>query len=146
MAPAGHRRLAAAVAATSLLVVACGTTAADARERFEQQVENLSVEQVLEDLKDCDKLSDAFVGLVATGAEAVDQLSETTQGRVPETDVRTIVDTVSTHQFFEIAEKIGCNELQSRLVIIDQVNGINPDTPEGAEYLEEILRQIEATG
>jgi len=141
-----HRwRLVAALVGLVVFVAACGDAAADARAKINEQVEGLDVDQVLEDLRDCEKLSETFVGLVETGADAVDQLAETAEGRVPETEIRDMVDRVSANRFFEIAEQIGCSQLQSRIAIVDQVSEIDPDSPEGSEFLEEILRQLEAT-
>lgn len=139
------RSIIACVAAGAVLLTGCATSAAEAREKIKEKIDNISVEQVLEDLRDCDKLSDAFVGLVRTGADTVDQLAETTEGRVPETEIREVVDRVAANQFFAIAEKIGCNKLQSKLEVVDQLRGVNPTSPEGDDFLNEILREIEAS-
>lgn len=133
----------ASVLVVALLLAACETSAAEAGARIKERVDTISVEDVMADLRDCDKLSETFVGLVQTGADAIDELAETTEGRVPETEVRNVVDKIATNEFFEIAERIGCDRLQSKIAIVDQLRGVDAESPEGTDFLNEILRQVE---
>ncbi len=137
------RRVAAVVLAALCFLPACAT-ASDTVAGLRDRIGDIDIDATLEGLRDCDKLSDTFVGLVQTAADALDGLSERTEGRVPETDIRDAVDGIAVSRYFDIAERIGCAELHQRLNTIDQLRQLNPDTPAGEEFLEEILREVQS--
>ena len=82
--------------------------------------------------------------MVQTAADTVDSLSERTNGRVPVTDIRTAVDAIAVSQYFDIAERLGCAQVQQRLETIDQLRGLVPETPAGRDFIDEVLNQVEA--
>jgi hypothetical protein len=132
-----------AVMALSLALAACDTVSQSVQ-GLRDRLADIDIEETLEGLRDCDRLSDTFVGLVGGAADTVDSLAERTNGRIPETDIREAVDKIAVTQFYEIAERIGCAQVQQRLEVVDQLRGLDPDTPAGEDFLEEILRQVES--
>lgn len=132
------------VAIIALATIATGCAAAqETAQGWRDRIATIDIDSALEDLRDCDRLSETFVGVVQTAADAVDGLAERTDGRVPVTDIRTAVDNIAVSQYFEIAERIGCARLQQRLDTVDQLRDLSPDTPAGRDFLEEVLRQVE---
>lgn len=131
-----------AIMALPLMIAGCAA-AQETAQGWRDRIATIDIDAALEDLRDCDRLSQAFVEVVQTAAEAVDGLAERTEGRVPVTDIRTAVDNIAVSEYFEIAERIGCARLQQRLDTVDQLRDLTPDTPAGQDFLEEILRQVE---
>lgn len=130
--------------ALCLALVGCDAVAESAQS-LRDRLADIDLAQSLEGLRDCDRLSDTFVSVVGSAADALDSLSERTGGRVPETDVRNAVDTIAVSQYYDIAERIGCARLQQRLALLDQLQGLDTQSPAGEDFVEEILRQVEAT-
>ena len=135
------RRLAALLAGV-LLLSSCAA-AQETVQGMRDRIADIDIDATLDGLRDCDQLSEAFVGVVQTAADTVDGLAERTDGRVPVTDIRNAVDNIAVSRYFDFAETIGCAELQQRLNTIDQLRDLSPDTPAGEDFLEEILRQVE---
>lgn len=129
----------------ALLVGACDS-ASESVSGVRDRIAAIDIDATLEGLRDCDRLSGAFVGAVRTAADAVDGLAERANGRVPETDIRNAVDGLAVSNYFAIAERIGCTQVQQRLDTIDQLRELSPDTPAGEDFLEEIMRQVQAQG
>jgi hypothetical protein len=127
----------------ALLAAGCSSVQESAQ-GLRDRITDIDIDETLEGLRDCDRLSDTFVGVVQTAADTVDSLSERTDGRVPVTDIRRAVDAISVSQYFDIAERIGCAEVQQRLNTVDQLRGLVPDTPAGQDFIEEVLNQVEA--
>jgi hypothetical protein len=128
--------------AVLLLTTGCAA-AQETAQGLRDKIADIDIDATLDDLRDCDKLSETFVGLVGTAADAVDGLAERTNGRVPETDIRNAVDTIAVSKYFGIAERIGCAEIQQRLNTVNQLRELTPDTPAGEDFLEEILREVQ---
>ena len=131
-----------AVVAIALALTSCDT-ATESVTGLRDRITDIDIDATLDGLRDCDRLSEVFVGVVRTAADTLDGLAERTDGRVPETDVRNAVDGIAVSNYFEIAERIGCAELQHRVNTIDQLRDLAPDTPAGEDFLEEILRQVQ---
>lgn len=128
-----------------LLVVACGafeTTAADLKTRLSE----IDVRESLGDLTDCDTLSATFVRLVQTAADNIDNLSEVTSGRVPESDIRVVVDDLAVSQYYEIAEKLGCAKIQMELVLVNRILEIDTETVDGDLFIDQILEEVQTSG
>ena len=136
-------RLVATMLAVLVIVSGCAS-AQESVQGLKDRIANIDVDSALDGLRDCDKLSETFVGLVQTAADTVDGLAERTDGRVPVTDIREAVDNIAVSRYFDFAEAIGCAQLQQRLNTVDQLRDLSPDTPAGEDFLEQILRQVEA--
>ncbi len=135
-------RRCAAILGLAVIIAGCAA-AQETAQGWRDRIATIDIDAALEDLRDCDRLSEAFVGVVQTAAEAVDGLAERTDGRVPATDIRTAIDNIAVSEYFEVAERIGCARLQQRLDTVDQLRDLTPDTPAGQDFVEEILRQVE---
>lgn len=131
--------------ALGFIVVACAgfeTTAADLKTRLSE----IDVRETLGDLTDCDTLSATFVKLVGTAADNIDNLSEVTNGRVPESDIRVVVDDLAVSQYYAIAEKLGCAKLQMELVLVNRILEIDTETVDGDLFIDQILEEVQAPG
>ncbi len=128
-----------------LLGAACGGVG-ESVQGFRDQVATISLDDAMAGLRDCDALSERFVDLVGTAADAVDGLAESTDGRLPATEIREVVDKVAVARYFQIAEQLGCARLQMELDTIDLLRGVQPETPAGDDFLTEVLRELEQAG
>jgi hypothetical protein len=137
------RKFLPVVLALVVALTGCSDISANAEE-LRERITSIDIDAALDELQDCDALSERFVGLVSTAADAVDGLAETTDGRVPQTEIRRYVDTIAVNQYYKIAERIGCAQIQQRLRTIELLRDLNPDSPEGQEFLDQILDQVEA--
>ena len=136
---AKRRALGAFVLSLMVVISACSSV----QERIDALDFEFDLDAILDEVRNCDALSDRLVGLVARGADAVDDLSERTGGRVPETTIRETVDKISVSRFFDLAEQIGCTSLEFRLKAIEDMADIATDTPAGDSLIEEVLRELE---
>ncbi|HEY5889935.1 MAG TPA: hypothetical protein VIW94_04445 [Acidimicrobiia bacterium] len=125
-----------------LLVVGCAgfeTTAAD----LESRLSEIDVGETLSDLTDCDALSATFVKLVQTAADNIDNLSEVTNGEVPESEIRDVVDDLAVSQYYEVAEKLGCAKIQMELVLVNRILEIDTETADGDLFIDQILEEAQ---
>ena len=137
------------VVAAFLLVVglAAGCAGvAESAQGLRDRIGAIDIDQTLAGLRDCDKLSDTFVGVVRTAADTIDELAAKSEGRLPATEIRGYVDKIAVSQYFDIAEAIGCLQVQQRLNTIDQLRGVQTETPAGTDFINEILRQVQNQG
>jgi hypothetical protein len=139
------RRTIASLILLALTLSACAgfeTRAADLR----ASLSDIDVKETLSSLSNCDALSDAFVQLVQTAADNVDNLSEVTGGQVPATEIRDVVDELSVSQYYEIAERLGCAKVQMELALVNRILDIDTETADGDLFVEEILKEVQAQG
>ena len=103
------------------------------------------LDSTLDQVRDCDRLSELFVSAVRTAAMSVDGLAERTDGRVPVTDIEDLVDKVSVSDYYDRGAQLGCARLQMRLDTIDQLRSLQDQTqtPAGDDFLEELMQQLE---
>lgn len=111
---------------------------------IKSSLSDIDVRGTLSELTDCDTLSAAFVQLVQTAADNIDSLSEVTEGRVPESDIRAVVDELAVSQYYEIAEKLGCAKIQMELALVNRILEIDPDTVDGDLFIDQILVEVQA--
>jgi hypothetical protein len=135
-------RILLALVALLVLTTSCATV----QEQLAEVSFDVDLDALLDEVRDCDRLSEQLVGLVRTAADAADTLAANRNGRLPETTIRETVDKIAVSRFFGIAERIGCTQLEFRLRVIDDLRGIPTETPAGEDVIEEILRQLEAQG
>lgn len=136
--------IAAALAAT--VAAGCGSVQEKAiavRDRV-SDIE-FDLDATLDQVRDCDRLSELFVSAVRTAAVSVDGLAERTSGRVPETDIEDLVDKVSVSDYYDLGAKLGCARAQMQLNTIDRLRSLQDQTqtPAGDDFLEELMRQLE---
>ena len=137
-------RLVVIWAAAALALSGCASVSESAQS-LRDRIESIDIDAALQGLRDCDRLSDAFVGLVKTAADTVDTLAEQSDGRLPAVEIRDFVDKIAVSQYFDVAEQIGCLQVQQKLDTLDQLRGVQTDTPAGSDFLNEILRQVESS-
>lgn len=101
------------------------------------------LDAVLDELRDCDTLSETFVGVVREAAEDLDQVAAASGGRIPAPELADRVDTLTSNSFFAIAERLGCDVVAARLRTIDGLRQISTDTAAGDELVEEVIREME---
>ncbi len=135
----------ALVVALLVAAAACGgveETVSGLRDRIESI--EIEPEAVLESVRDCDRISTALVGAVRAVADQIDGAGG--DGLIPATEIRELVDRIAVSRYYEIAERIGCARLALELDTLDRLRDVNPTTPTGRDFLEEIRRQVEAAG
>ena len=135
-----RRGLISACVAVLMLVGCSGLEGAAAD--LQARLEGLDLETALEDLRDCDALSQAFLTVVREAVGRVDDFDGS--GEVGTSEMADIVDEVSVSRYYELAEGIGCARLQAQLDLVDQLRGIDADTPAGDLFLDEMLEQAQA--
>jgi hypothetical protein len=140
-----RRSFAAGLLFVVVLAAGCASVAESAQ-GLRDRIQSIDINETLDGLRDCDRLSDTFVGVVRTAADTIDELAANSDGRLPATEIKGYVDRIAVTQYFDIAEKIGCLQVQQRLDTIDRLRGVETETPAGSDFLDEILRQVQASG
>ncbi|MDH3500551.1 MAG: hypothetical protein OEM97_10540 [Acidimicrobiia bacterium] len=125
---------------TAVLFTSCGSV----QERVDAVDLDLDLDSLLDQVRDCDALSARLVDIVRSAARAVDDLAASTDGRVRETTIRETVDKLAVSKFFDLAERIGCTNLEFKLNAIEQLREVATETNAGERLLEEILNQMDA--
>lgn len=128
--------------AMALLLGACAGVSVE----VPAEITEFDFDQVMSELRDCDKLSETFVGVVRQMATDLDELSDVSGGRIPANELSERIDTVVDSGYFEIAKRLGCNVVVQRVEILDRLREVDPDSPAGEDFLEEVIRQVEAEG
>jgi hypothetical protein len=143
MVPAMHRpalrRLTVTVLASVL--AACGGVSVSLPEDIGA---GFDLEATLDDLRNCDALSDTFVAVVREAAEDLDALAESTGGRVPAAELAERVDALSGTAYWEVARRMGCNAVAQRVDTLDRLRELSPDSEAGDDLVTEVIRQLEA--
>lgn len=102
------------------------------------------LEATLDDLRNCDTLSDTFVAVVREAAEDLDALAETTGGRVPAAELAERVDVISSTTYWDVARRLGCNAVAQRVDTLDRLRDLSPDSAAGDDLVTEVIRELEA--
>lgn len=142
--PRGLRRVVAAGFLVAVVLAAGCASVAEGAQGLRDRIQDIDINETLDGLRDCDRLSDTFVGVVRTAADTIDELAAQSDGRLPATEIRGYVDKIAVNQYFDIAERIGCLQVQQRLDTIDRLRGVETETPASTDFLNEILRQVQA--
>jgi len=103
------------------------------------------LDATLDQVRDCDRLSELFVSAVRTAAVSVDGLAALTDGRVPVTDIEDLVNKISVSGYYDLGSKLVCARVQMQLNTIDRLRSLQDqtETPAGDDFLEELMRQLE---
>lgn len=107
---------------------------------------DFEIGSVLDDLRDCDMLSETFVAVVREAAEDIDAMSEASEGRVPAGELTSRVDALTGTAYFEVARRLGCSAVSQRVETVDRLRDLSPDSRAGEDLVGEVIRQIEAQG
>lgn len=102
------------------------------------------LEATLDDLRNCDTLSDTFVAVVREAAEDLDAMAEATGGRVPAAELAERVDVISSTAYWEVARRLGCNAVAQRVDTLEQLRNLSPDSGSGQDLVTEVIRELEA--
>lgn len=127
------------VVISTLLLAACGGVAID----LPAEITEFDFDQVMDELRDCDTLSDTFVAVVRQMATDLDEISEVSGGRIPAGELAERVDGVVESGYFEVAERLGCNAVTQRIQLVERLRDVDPDSPAGEDFLDEVIRQVE---
>lgn len=133
-------RLPLLVLALMLALSACSGDASLA----DSILEDFNLEDTLDDLRDCDLLSDTFVSIVRQAATELDDLAAASGGRVPTAELTNRVDAVAETSYFALAERLGCASVSHRVDLIERMTRLNPDSAAGQDFIDQVLRQIES--
>jgi hypothetical protein len=136
-----------AVKQTLLLLTILLGVVAGACSAIEQRIEGLEfevdIDGVLDEVRDCDRLSARFIGVIRSAADAIDELSAANEGTVPATDIRETVDRIAVSRFYDIAEQLGCTRLQFQADMLDRLRELDPESAAADDLLEQLEGQLQ---
>lgn len=69
-----------------------------------------------------------------------------TEGRVPESDIRQVVDDLAVSQYYELAEKLGYAKIQMELALVNRLLEIDTENADGDLFIDQILQEVQAPG
>jgi hypothetical protein len=143
MVPGMHRSLArlAKLVLLAVLLTACGGVSVNLPDEIGA---GFDLESTLDDLRNCDTLSETFVAVVREAAEDLDGMAESTGGRVPAAELAERVDALSGTAYWEVARRLGCNAVAQRVDTLDRLRDLSPDSEAGDDLVTEVIRQLEA--
>ncbi len=139
----GRRIRTVLAAITTMVVAGCGQVAVDLPIDIG---EDFDLDSVLDEIRDCERLTDTFIAVVSEGADQLDALADRSGGRVSQPELREKIEAISVNEFFAIAEQLGCRRIQLQLDTIDQLRDLDPEGAAGEELIDAILEQVEAKG
>lgn len=125
----------------AVLLTACAGVSVDLPDEIGA---GFDLEATLDDLRNCDTLSETFVAVVREAAEDLDALAESTGGRVPAAELAERVDALSSTAYWEVARRLGCNAVAQRVDTLDRLRELSPDSAAGDDLVTEVIRQLEA--
>lgn len=138
-----YLRVVVAAAMTLPMIASCGGVSIDLPEEIGSDFE---IDGLLEDLGDCDALSETFVAVVREAAEDLDELSERSGGRVPAAELTEKVDAIVENSYFEVAERLGCNAVTQRVETIERLRELSPESTAGENLVDEVIEGLEDRG
>jgi outer membrane murein-binding lipoprotein Lpp len=130
----------------ALAIAGCSSVSEKATELRERASDiEFDLDATLDQVRDCDGMSELFVSAVRTAAVSVDSLAKRTNGRVPAPEIEELVDKVSVSDYYDLGAKLGCARVQMRLTTIEQLRSLQDQTqtPAGDDFLEELMQQLE---
>ena len=108
--------------------------------------EGFDLDTVLEEVRDCDRMSQTFVAVVSEAADQIDALAARSGGRVNPPELRKKIDAVSVTEYFRLAERIGCERLQMQTRTLDQLRELDPNGSNGQDLIDAVLDRVAAQG
>ena len=126
--------------AASLFLFACSNTGITLPESIGT---DFDLDKTLNEIRDCDLLSDTFVGVVRQAADEIDDLAASSGGRVPAPELAGRVDALVQHSYFAIAERLGCNAVAQRIDTLDRLRQLSPSSDQGEDLVTEVINQLD---
>lgn len=130
----------ALIALLALTLAAC-STAADSEGGFEF---DFSLEETLDDLRNCDLLSETFVTVIKDATDQIDDLSASSNGRIPTAELSARVDDLTQSGYFAVAERLGCDAVAQRIETIERLREIDPSSADGRDLIGGIIEELQA--
>jgi hypothetical protein len=106
--------------------------------------EGFDLDTVLDEVRDCDKMSQTFVAVVSEAADQIDALAARSGGRVDPPELRKKIEAVSVTEYFRLAERIGCEQLQLQTETIDRLEDLDPTGSNGQDLIDAVLDEVAA--
>lgn len=106
---------------------------------------DFDLEDVLEELRDCDRLSETFVAVVREAATELDDMAASEDGAIPTGVIAEKIDAIAASTYFDVAEGLGCNIVQQRVETLDRLGDLDPESAAGNDLVTDIIRDM-ATG
>lgn len=125
---------------TALLLVGCGEVTVNLPEEIGP---DFDFDELLAEIKDCDRLSETFVSVVREAAEDIDELAEASGGRVQPGELAAKVDVIVQTRYFDLAERMGCNVVSQRVRTLERLRELSPQTQAGTDLVEDVIRDID---
>ena len=128
-----------AMIAVLVLVLAACSSALDSEGGFE-----FSLDETLQDLRNCDLLSETFVAVIKESTDQIDDLAATSNGRIPTAELSARVDDLTQSGYFAVAERLGCNAVAQRVETIERLREIDPASADGRDLIGGIIEELQA--
>ena len=129
----------ALIAFLALTLAAC-STALDSDGGFEF---DFSFEETLDDLRNCDLLSETFVAVIKDSTDQIDDLAASTE-RIPTAELSARVDDLTRSGYFAAAERLGCNAVAQRVETIERLRELDPSSADGRDLVGGIIEELQA--
>ena len=129
----------APIAALMVTLSAC-SAASDSEGGFEF---DFSLDETLEELRNCDLLSETFVTVIREATDQIDDLAASNE-RIPTAELSARVDDLTQSGYFAVAERLGCNAVAQRVETIERLREIDPSSADGAELVGGIIEELQA--
>lgn len=127
------------VAVLVLTLSAC-SSASDSVGGFEF---DFSLDETLDELRNCDLLSETFVTVIKEATDQIDELAATNE-RIPTAELSARVDVLTQSGYFAVAERLGCNAVAQRVETVERLREINPSSADGADLVGAVIEELQA--
>ena len=104
---------------------------------------DFSLEETLDELRNCDLLSETFVTVIREATDQIDDLAASNE-RIPTAELSARVDDLTQSGYFAVAERLGCNALAQRVETIERLREIDPSSADGADLVGAVIEQLQA--
>lgn len=137
-----HRRLLTSTIALTAILSACSQVSIP--DLPSDIGENFDIDSVLDEIRDCDTITETFVAVVSEAADQIDALAERSDGRVDPPALREKIEAISVTEYFQLAERIGCKRLQTQADTIDRLRDLDPSGTDGQVLIDTVLDEVQA--
>lgn len=126
------------------LIILCALTLAACSAGLESEGGlDFSFEQTLDDLRNCDLLSETFVTVIKEATDQIDDLAATNE-RIPTAELSARVDDLTQSGYFAVAERLGCNAVAQRVETIERLREIDPSSEDGRDLVGAVIEELQA--
>ncbi len=130
----------ALIAVVVLALSAC-SSALDTDGSFEF---DFSLDETLQDLRNCDLLSETFVTVIKDATDQIDDLATSSNSRIPTAELSARVDDLTGSGYFAVAERLGCDAVAQRVETIERLRELDPESADGAELVGSVIEELQA--